>query len=295
MTAFNRTMMACDLSDMDKHMLRFLKTIREALNIKKLYFIHIMPDVALPQNADLEFHKLFSSEYPVDEKIEDKIKLDIEEVMGSEHDLDFDIEVVEGQPYQKLIHWADVKEVGLLVVGRKKDSQGSGITARRVARHAKPNILFVPEDANEEVTRILVPIDYSDNSARAMRTALNIQGRSEAEVKVIGIHIIDMPPADYYMRPVEHTGFVQMLEDSAKKAYNNFMEAHAFSSAQVEPVFIDNMYNNTAAHLNDYAMDENIDLIIMGAQGHSAFNSFLFGSVTEKLVNQIEKPVLIIR
>jgi nucleotide-binding universal stress UspA family protein len=231
----------------------------------------------------------------VDEKIEDKIKLDIEEVMGSEHDLDFDIEVVEGQPYQKLIHWADVKEVGLLVVGRKKDSQGSGITARRVARHAKPNILFVPEDANEEVTRILVPIDYSDNSARAMRTALNIQGRSEAEVKVIGIHIIDMPPADYYMRPVEHTGFVQMLEDSAKKAYNNFMEAHAFSSAQVEPVFIDNMYNNTAAHLNDYAMDENIDLIIMGAQGHSAFNSFLFGSVTEKLVNQIEKPVLIIR
>jgi nucleotide-binding universal stress UspA family protein len=295
MIVFNRAMMACDLSDMDKHMLRFFKTIKDAVNIKKLYFIHIMPDVTLPKNADLEFHKLFSSEYPVDEKIEDKIKLDIEEVLGSEHNVDYDIEVVEGQPYQKLIHWAEVKEVGLLVVGRKKKSQGSGITARRVARHAKSNILFVPEDASDSVKRILVPIDYSDNSARAMRTALNIQSRSEEEVEVIGIHIIDMPPADYYMRPIEHTGFIKMLEDSAVKAYKEFMKKHAFASAEVEPVFIENMYNNTAAHLNDYSMDENIDLVIMGAQGHSAFNSFLFGSVTEKLVDKIEKPVLIIR
>ncbi len=295
MTAFNRVMMACDLSDMDKHMLRFLKTIKGAVDIKKVYFIHIMPDVTLPKNADLEFHKLFSSEYPVDEKIEDKIKLDIEEVLGGEHDLSYDIEVVEGQPYQKLIHWAEVKEIGLLLVGRKKESQGSGITAKRVARHAHSNILFVPEGSSETLQRIMVPIDYSDNSARAMKVALDLQSSAVEDVEIIALHIIDMPPADYYMRPVEHTGFIKMLEDSAKKAYNDFMKKHEFDSEKVEPVFIDNMFNNTAAHLSDYAEEENMDIIVMGAQGHSAFNSFLFGSVTEKLLSKCEKPVLIIR
>lgn len=295
MTTFNRTMMACDLSDMDRHMLRFIKTIKELVDIKKLYFIHIMPDVNLPKNADLEFHKLFSSEYPVDEKIEDKIKLDIEEVIGSENGLTFDIEVVEGQPYQKLIHWSEVKEIGLLVVGRKKESKGSGITAKRVARHARSNILFVPEGSSEEIKRILVPVDYSENSARAMKTALKIQRRAGGNIEIQALHIIDMPPADYYMRPIEHTGFIKMLEDSAKKAFNEFMNKNEFPTDKVEPVFVDNMYNSTAAHLNDFAENENIDLIIMGAQGHSAFNSFLFGSVTERLLNKSEKPVLIIR
>jgi len=296
MTTFNRAMIAFDLSEMDGHLLRFTHTIKDLLEIKKIYFLHIMPDVTLPKNADLEFHKLFSSEYPVDEKIQDKIQMDVEKVMGSESSIEYDVEVVEGQPYQKLIHWSEIKEVGLLVVGRKKESKGSGITAKRVARQAGANILFVSEEPPQTIRNILVPLDFSENSARAMKAALDLQSRAKGEVKIIAIHIVDMPPADYYMRPMEHTGFIKMLEDSAKKAYNNFMEKNGWTLASVEPLFTHNMYNNTASHLTECVKDKHIDMVIMGAQGHSALNSFLFGSVTERLLQKCgETPVLIVR
>ncbi len=296
MTKFSRIMIAFDLSEMDSQLLRFTRTIKDLIDIKKMYFLHIMPDLSLPKNVDLEFHKLFSSEYPVDEKIEDKIKYEVEEIFGKDNDLDYDIEVVEGEPYQKLIHWAGIKEVGLLIVGRKKESEGSGITARRVARHAASNILFVPEEARKAIHRILVPVDYSENSARAMQAALDMKKKAVEPIEVIAVHIIDLPPADYYMRPIEGTGFVKMLEDSAKSAFKKFLEKNSWPEDDIMPVYIHNSYNSTAAHLSEFADQENIDLIIMGAQGHSAFNSFLFGSVTEKLLTKCDnKPILIVR
>ena len=274
MNTFNRLMIACDLSDMDAHVFKYVSRIRELINIKKAYFIHIMPDVSLPGHADIEFHKLFSSEYPVDEKIHNKIQLDIEEFFTGEKELEYDIEVVEGQPYQKLIHWSDVKEIGLLVVGRKQESKGSGITAKRVARHAKSNLLFIPENPATEIRKILVPLDYSENSARAMKVALDIQNKSLEKVEVVALHIIDLPPGDYYMRPIENTGFIKMLEESAIKAYNEFIEKNDWEKARITPVFVENIYNNTAVHLSEYADTEQADLIILGAQGHSAINSF---------------------
>ncbi len=296
MNTFNRVMIACDLSEMDVQVMKYIKLISDLINIKKTYFIHIMPDVSLPRNTDIEFHKLFSTEYPVDEKIENKIQLDIEGTFGEEKNMDFDIEVVEGQPYQKLIHWAGIKEIGLLVVGRKQESKGSGITTKRVARHAKSNILFVPENSASSIHKILVPLDFSENSARALKVALDIQKRSSEKVDIHAVHIIDLPPADYYMRPTENTGFIKMLEDSAKKAYNEFVNKNDWGMAKILPVFVENMFNNTAEHLSDYVEKENVDLVIMGAQGHSAINSFFFGSVTERFLNKnSDKPIFIIR
>ena len=117
----------------------------------------------------MEFHKLFAPEYPVDEKIRDKIALDVQDTFESLKGIDLSIEVREGAPYEKLIHWTDVKDVDLLVVGQKQTSEGSGITAKRVARKSKCNVLFIPEKASSDISNILVPIDFSDNSAKAFK------------------------------------------------------------------------------------------------------------------------------
>jgi len=173
MKDFKNTMVAMDLSEMDEHVLGFTKLISKALDIKKLDAIHIIPDLLIPENADLQFHQLFGIGYPLDERIKDKIDEQVAPVFG-DNGVETTINVVEGKPYEKLLHWAEVKDSNLVVVGKKSKSSGSGITAKRVARKVKCNVLFVPEKAPKAIKKILVPIDFSENSARAMLKAYEL-------------------------------------------------------------------------------------------------------------------------
>jgi nucleotide-binding universal stress UspA family protein len=296
MKSFHRAMVALDLSTMDRQLLEFLTALGPALGIRKVYLLHAIPDFTMPDNVDVEFHKLFNPEYPIDEKIRDKIALDVQELFGNLPGIEFAIEVVEGKPYEKLLHWVDVKEVDLLVVGHKEVSEGSGITPRRVARKAECHVLFVTPESPRDLQRIAVPIDFSENSQRALETALAIK-RDWPEVAVQCIYVVDMPPADYYIRPFDNTGYRRLLLDSARNAYRSFLEDNGIDSQQLmEPEFIPNEYSNVAAHLGEYVRQNPVDLVIIGAQGHSAFEHFIFGSVTERFVERCKsRPVLVIR
>ena len=68
----------------------------------------------------------------------------------------------------------------MLVVGKKEVSEGSGITARRVARNAACNILFLPVNSFQEVEHLIVPIDFSSNSLQALHTAPGYQKQAES-------------------------------------------------------------------------------------------------------------------
>lgn len=297
MDTFRRVLVALDLSTMDDRLLKYIAMIAPVLALRKLYFLHVMPDFSMPKNSDIEFHKLFAPEYPVDEKVRDKIAFDVQETLGDISGFDFKIEVVEGNPYEKLIHWTSVKEIDLLIVGHKAVSEGSGITPKRVARRSGCNVLFVPFAWRETIKKVLVPIDFSDNSLRALHTALELKDHMDGEPEVGCIYVVDMPPADYYIRPFYESGYRQVLMDSAQKAYYNFLsENNIDDKLLAKPVFLSNDYSNVAIHLNEYVENDDIDLVIMGAHGHTAFEKFIYGSVTEKLVEKCKHvPILIVR
>ncbi len=297
METFHRVLVALDLSIMDRKLLQYTAMITPVLDAERIYFLHVMPDFSMPKNLDVEFHSLFAPEYPVDEKVRDKIALDVQEILDDSLEVDFKVEVVEGSPYEKLIHWTKVKEIDLLLVGHKAVSEGSGITPKRVARRSTCNVLFVPDEGEVALRKILVPLDFSENSLRALRTALKIKKRLDDEPEISCIYIVDMPPADYYIRPFYESGYRQVLMDSAHKAYYNFLNENSIDDKLLAPpVFRSNDYSNVAAHLHEYIDDYGTDLVIMGAQGHTAFEKLIYGSVTEKLVEKCKQtPILIVR
>ncbi len=290
---FKRVMVALDLSAMDEQLIRFTAALSRVLGIERVYFVHIMKNFDLPGNLDIEFQKLFAPEYPVDEKVRDKLALEVQEVFGEAPGVDMSVEVIEGNPYEKLIHWTKVKEIDLLVVGHKQNSNGSGITARRVARKAECHVLFAPEQAPREIRRIIAPIDFSENAVRALQASLALR-RQAAELQAL--YVIDMPPGDYYMQPHQDAGFRKMLAESAQAAYRKFLEQYELPEDPIQPVFLENNFVNVAAHIDEYARENAADLIVLGAQGHTALENFLYGSITESLVERCrEIPILIIR
>ncbi len=292
---FERILVGLDLSDADKNILQATAALIPALGAKTVYFFHVMPDFSMPADVEVEFHKLFAPEYPVDEKIRDKIARDVAEYFGEAPGVALHIEVVEGRPFQKLMHWIAVKEIDLLVVGQKQQQEGSGIVARRVARQSNCHVLFVPTEVQPDLHKILVPVDFSEASAGALRVAVALAAtRKNTDLQVL--YVVDMPPADYYMRTFDSDGFREVLRQSAKTAFANFIKTQEFERDTFQQVIVDNQYSNVALHIAEYAGNTGAGLIVIGAQGHSALENFIFGSVTEKvLAHQTGKAILVVR
>jgi nucleotide-binding universal stress UspA family protein len=295
MLAFKRVLMAFDLSEMDLQLLQFIKRHSFALGIKKLYALHIMPDFTEPTHPEVDFQKRFAPESPVDERVKSAIQARIAEVFGEKPAFEIDVEVREGKPYEKLLHWAKVKEVDLLIMGKKRLSEGSGITAKRVARNVHSAVLFVPDGAGSAIENLVVPNDFSENAARALETALTLSQAMNGQ-PVHSLHIVDLPPGQYYNRSTPDRGYLGVLMESARLAAAKFREAHGIGDDDIVDVFQENSRNNMASHILSYASDHAETLLVMGAKGHTPFETFLYGSVTERIAQGVEgQPLLIVR
>lgn len=283
MSTHERILIGLDLSEMDRQLMHAARLLVSVLQTEKIYLLHVMPDFTVPKEAGADFHQRFAPDQPVDEKVKISLEKAAKEVFGTVID-NIIVDVREGKPYQKLLHWMEVKNASLLLVGHKSASQGSGITARRVARNVDGDVLFVPEEKREGIERIVVPIDFSENSARAVQAALHWK-RHHVDTMIDLVYFIDMPPSDYYVGAARDAGLRAALKDSAKAAYRRFMAEFGLNEQEVHMQFSDNAYSNVALHIDEFAKEKEADMIVIGAQGHSAFERFLFGSVTEKLAD----------
>jgi len=293
MTTFSRIVTALDMSGMDEKLIQYTHALARPFQTEKVYFVHIIPDFTLPEKQKQEFMQLFAPDKPLDEVVQAKLANDVQTVF-SNNGIETSVEVREGKPYEKLIHWTKVRQADLLVVGNKSQSEGSGITARRVARKTPSNVLFLTEKADLPIREIIVPLDLSDDSAHALQTALQLR-HHDAAIKISVFIVVDVPSTVYPIN-MHRSRLVEVLKENATNNYQEFLQKHDIQGDDLELVIQENSYFSVADHIKEFAEKRNASLIIMGAQGHTPFEDFLFGSVTEKLVeNNKSVPILVVR
>ncbi|NNE29656.1 MAG: universal stress protein [Saprospiraceae bacterium] len=292
---FKNAITALDFSTMDDSVIRYIRYWNSLFQLEKVYFMHIIKDLSHPKSVELEFHKIFHPDSPLDEKLRHEMSQHVERLMPKTPDLETTYEVHEGSPVEKMLHWADVKNIDLVVFGRKKVSEGSGLTPRRMAHRLDTNILFVPEKTKEPIRRVVVPLDYSEHSLRALETALALQKRIPG-LKIEGLHVIEMMPVDHYPANTAYQHYAKLMKEANEKAYLKMTEDKGIEEGTVEKVFVENTPHTVPKALNDHLRANPCDLVIIGAKGHSALRNFFFGSTTERFIDLYdESPVLIIR
>ena len=295
MTAFKKAMVALDLSEMDKQLIAYTKQMVEIYGIQLVYFVHIMPNFLSPKNIDARFHQSFAPDYPIDEKIKYKLLEEIEAVFVGEEDLNLQVEIIEGKIYQKLLHWAELKAIDLLIVGKKSNSRGSGITPKRMAQKIKSAVLFATENPQKDIRHIGVPMDFSDYSLRALQTALQVR-KTFPTAKISCINVLDLPALLYSENSIKYKQLGDSIKSNTEETHRLFLEKNKIKKENMEFVILHDSHHSIAQNIRDYTDTHPMDLLIMGAKGHSFFEDFLYGSVTEKIVTYEKKvPVLLVR
>lgn len=134
--------------------------------------------------------------------------------------------------------------------------------------------------------RILVPIDFSQDSFNALDETLNY---IKDPNKITVIHIL-LP-----LESVDPGVIWSTLNDDTRQSNvkNAFYEHYPKS-------LVDNLnlvikIGNPSLEIVDYAKKNNIDFIVIASHGRTGLNRFLLGSVTEKVVRLAQCPVLVWR
>lgn len=140
---------------------------------------------------------------------------------------------------------------------------------------------------------IVVPLDGSGWSQRAVPHAIDIARVSDAEVVLL--HVFNPPARDYAPDLALAGGDdpLQTLREQAKQYLIGLRTELRNESCRVRTHLSEGP--DTAHLICDYSRAEKADLIVMSTRGRSGLARLLFGSVAQQVMECIHIPVLLIK
>ena len=141
--------------------------------------------------------------------------------------------------------------------------------------------------------RILVPIDGSATSDRALQEAIKLIDAQPAQLRLV--HVIDD------LQYLDSEGYVDYAElRKLTRKIGERMLAKAEEIARQADITVDTSLleangERIARVIDAEAISWSADLIVIGTHGRSGFSHLLFGSVAEGIVRGASVPVLLVR
>jgi nucleotide-binding universal stress UspA family protein len=138
------------------------------------------------------------------------------------------------------------------------------------------------------LTKILVPVDFSERCLGATRYAEALAAHFDSEITLL--HVLE--PIRYEFSTLEFGGavmndLVERRSAQARKELEAFM-SRELSRVRVARVLVD---GDPARKIVGYAHDQRIKLIALPTHGYGPFRRFILGSVTAKVLHDADCPV----
>ena len=137
--------------------------------------------------------------------------------------------------------------------------------------------------------KILLPVDGSESSKLAKRTAIGLSTTMDAEVLLL--YVTGAIPTIITGRPREEAIKAQQEEaDLVLAPYRKVLITHKVNySEMVVPSF------NVGDMICQVAREKGCDLVVMGSRGLGDWKGMMLGSVTHRVLAHCNLPVLVVR
>jgi len=143
-----------------------------------------------------------------------------------------------------------------------------------------------------ELRRILVPIDFSEHSRKALQYAIPFAEQFKASIDLLYVVEPTIYPADFSFGQVGFPAVEDELRQRGGEELQGLIEREIGGRLPARSAIRTGKAFN---EIDQYAADESIDLIIIATHGHSGVEHALFGSTAEKVVRYAPCPVLVVR
>lgn len=137
---------------------------------------------------------------------------------------------------------------------------------------------------------IIVPVDFSEQSEYALKTAASLAAKHKSEIIVL--HMLELNYAMISSSEAYHPEQTVFLLKAAEKRLGEFLDKKYLKGISITPVI---KHYKVFSEVNEVAQKHNADLIIMGSHGTDGLQEIFIGSNAEKVVRNAEIPVLVVK
>ncbi len=142
------------------------------------------------------------------------------------------------------------------------------------------------------ISRVLVPIDFSDYSKNALKYAVNFVKHFQAELFLIYVVEPVIYPPDFSMGQIAVPSVDIDMDKRAFEELNKLANQEIPAQIKVKSIV---KTGKPFIEIIETAKEVDIDLIIIATHGHTGMEHILFGSTAEKVVRKAPCPVLTLR
>ena len=138
------------------------------------------------------------------------------------------------------------------------------------------------------LSRILLPVDFSERSVAAVRYARSLAGYFGSELLLL--HVLTPPQYEFGANRIGGS----MIEDLYRgRAHQAAAELEAFLAGELAGVSVERavVEGDPAGRIVAYARERKVDIIMMPTHGIGPYRRFILGSNTAKVLHDAECPV----
>lgn len=192
----------------------------------------------------------------------------------------------------------DPRVVVLGAFGTRAPSVGAGTMATAAVRKSPRDVLLVRDTAAGAFKRIVVGVDFSHTSLRALRVAMRLARDEGATLHAL--HIFNGPWHTLHYRaptPEADPRFQKQYRDALERRLRAEVDGArteiGTGAPDAECVVVDEQ--SVRSTLMDQAALLGADLIVIGTRGRTNFRDLLLGSTAEKLLSELGCSVLAVK
>ncbi|MFZ2196119.1 MAG: universal stress protein [Thermodesulfovibrionales bacterium] len=271
--------------------------VKEAIYLAKSCVAKLSVIYVLETNPEFETEGL-----KFVEKMEHAAREHLEEIRKEAAAENVEIEAIvrrTDQPYKAIIEEAAKMKSDVIVMGRRGrtglEKMLMGSVAAKVIGYAPCKVLVVPRFATISCKNILIATDGSKYSIAAATEAIGIAKRCKSNLIIVAaVH------TEALSSMIADTGYTQdqqavIQKEELQRAERNISVVKEL--AEKEGIHAKDFISEGRPYeaIVKAALNNDVDLIVVGSHGRTGISRFLMGSVTERVIGHAESAVLIVK
>lgn len=173
--------LAClDLSKMDNILIGYSAFLTSVVKPDTITFFHTIESGPAALDIIEQFPEINSKEEfenIIRNELQDKI-----ETYFKDTSIEIRVILKEGKPSDQIIEIVRTLEPDLLLMGKKIGYIGEGVIPKRIIKYVPCSVLFIPENSRYSLENILIPIDFSEQSAKSVTTARELLNGNKGKI-----------------------------------------------------------------------------------------------------------------
>lgn len=280
-----KLMVAMDLTEMDPILINYVSFLCKVWGIEHIYFIHNIKQYKLDSLQESFLKEGISIEDIIDKELQRSIK---------EHytaDIPHTI-LLTADDYTEsiLTHLSKEYKIDIMLTGNKNELQGTGALNQKLVRMLDAHVLMVPEKTRHQLKKVLIPTDFSSDSANSFKETQTLIASSQGEIEALHVYNI----SSFFFPYINTEKAIDRTKSQLKEKVQQFKKRYQFTQ-EIEFKYMDREEFSVVEAIELHAEKGDFDIIAVSARGGNKIASLFIGSVTnDLLIRNRRMPLLVI-